>query len=141
MIQRIQRLETARTRKVVVADDDKEINQLMQMMLRRHGYTVFSALDGDEAIRLVQSEHPDVIILDLMMPRVSGFDVLEAIRLDRSLDDVEVVIMTAKSLTKQEMEDLRKRAGTIIEKGSRNLKEVLQIIRKKLEHMKEGAAS
>jgi CheY-like chemotaxis protein len=65
---------------VVVADDDPDVTRLIDLQLRTAGYTTVVAADGSEALRVVDAHHPDLIIVDLMMPRMTGFDVLAAVR-------------------------------------------------------------
>jgi two-component system response regulator VicR len=66
--------------KILVADDEKDIAETVQKKLLQEGYDVCLALDGEEAIVKVREENPDVIILDLMMPKKNGFEVLKEVR-------------------------------------------------------------
>ncbi|OGR88528.1 MAG: hypothetical protein A3A86_05425 [Elusimicrobia bacterium RIFCSPLOWO2_01_FULL_60_11] len=141
LIERFRRLEFTQDKKVLVVDDDDGLNLLLQTMLRKEGYQVLSASGGGEAIQTIEREHPHIVLLDLMMPGVSGFEVLESIAANPALEDVEVVIVTAKSLTPEEIRDLQKRSRTIIEKGSKSLKEVISVVRAKLERVKAEAAA
>ena len=65
---------------VLVVDDEKTLRDTLEYNLRREGYKVLTAADGNEAIRLAYAERPDLIILDIMLPGMSGFDVCRAVR-------------------------------------------------------------
>jgi DNA-binding response OmpR family regulator len=66
--------------KILIADDDPDIVEFMQKAIAREGYTVVSACDGEDALAKVASENPDIILLDLTMPKKNGFDVLKEVR-------------------------------------------------------------
>lgn len=66
--------------KILVVDDDAEISGFVSKMLIKNGYEVVVASDGEEGLRKVEEEHPDVVLLDLMMPKLNGFEVLKGIR-------------------------------------------------------------
>jgi len=93
---------TAREVKVLVVDDDAEMVSLLQAMLRAEWYTLLPAYDGEEGLTLARSEHPDAILLDLMMPGMNGFEVLERLRADAETADVPVIVVTAKDVTAEE---------------------------------------
>ena len=80
--------------KILVADDEQNIVQLLRMYLREAGYDVVSASDGRQALDRFASESPDLVLLDLMMPEIGGFDVCTEIR---KKSDVPVIMLTARS--------------------------------------------
>ncbi|MDT8896936.1 MAG: response regulator transcription factor [Thermanaerothrix sp.] len=80
--------------KILVVDDDPTLNELVRLNLERKGFAVYCAEDGEEALRLAYQVHPDVIILDIMMPRVDGYEVCRRLR---ALTDVPILFLTAKS--------------------------------------------
>src|SRR5471030_2871873 len=82
---------------LLVADDDEDILTLVQLRLSRSGYEVVVARDGDEALRLAREKQPDLAVLDWMMPKASGLEVLRAIRADAELHDTPVVLLTARA--------------------------------------------
>ena len=65
--------------RIVVADDDRMFRKAAETTLRRQGYDVATASDGEEALQLIRSERPDMIVLDLIMPKLQGFDVLSSL--------------------------------------------------------------
>ena len=94
--------------KVVVADDDRMFRKAAETTLRRQGYSVATASDGEEALQLIRSEQPDVIVLDLIMPKLQGFDVLQILKQDALTSDIPVIVLSslAQEQDKQEALDL-----------------------------------
>ena len=83
--------------KLLVVDDDKEITEMLQKRLIREGYEVVVAFDGEEALVKVREANPDVILLDLMMPKLNGFEVLKEIRKNYKDKWRPVIIISAKT--------------------------------------------
>ena len=84
------------TKKVLIADDEQNIVISLEFLLRREGFEVFVASDGEEALGKLRAEKPDLVLLDVMMPKMNGFDVCQAIRADPDLADMRVLMLTAK---------------------------------------------
>jgi len=84
------------TYKLLLVDDDKEIIDSLEPRLRREGYDVSVAFDGEEALTKVKEHNPDVILLDLMLPKVNGFEVLKDIRLKFKDKWRPIIIISAK---------------------------------------------
>jgi DNA-binding response OmpR family regulator len=82
---------------LLVADDDEDILALVQLRLSRSGFEVIVARDGEEALRLTQERLPDLAVLDWMMPKSSGLDVLRAIRAHSATAHIPVVLLTARA--------------------------------------------
>lgn len=82
---------------VLVADDDPDIRDLVVFKLGQSGYRTTAVGDGSSALETIRSEHPDMVVLDVMMPGLSGLDVLREVRADASLADVAVILLTARS--------------------------------------------
>jgi two-component system response regulator MprA len=88
----------AETRKtVLVVDDDRPVRALCRAALEAAGLRVLEAADGDAALASVGAEHPDLILLDIMMPGISGWEVTSALLADRSADDIPIVFISARS--------------------------------------------
>jgi CheY-like chemotaxis protein len=81
-------------RRVLLAEDDRFLHKAASIALRRKGYEVLSALDGQEALRLAREEAPDVILLDLIMPKIQGFEVLRSLKADPITSRIPVIILT-----------------------------------------------
>lgn len=87
------------TRRILVADDVPGTVEFLSEILTRHGYEVATAEDGEECLRLVKAFAPDLVLLDIMMPKVHGIDVLKIVRGDRSLKDVGFIVCSARSFS------------------------------------------
>ena len=81
---------------IVVADDDADILDLVSLTLERAGHVVHRARDGEEALELVRRECPDVVVLDIAMPRLDGFELTKRLRGDPETSDVRIVLLTAR---------------------------------------------
>jgi two-component system alkaline phosphatase synthesis response regulator PhoP len=82
-------------KKVLIADDEPDILEIISYNLQLHGYTVFSAKDGDQAIKIASETHPDLIILDIMMPKKNGIEVCKQLRTQSDFQDTVIVFLTA----------------------------------------------
>lgn len=82
--------------RVLIAEDDRNIVEALSFVLTRDGFEVSEAFDGDEALRLMRSAPPDLMILDLMLPKRNGFEVLKLVRSDPALRALPVIVLTAK---------------------------------------------
>ncbi|MBM3246267.1 MAG: response regulator [Candidatus Omnitrophica bacterium] len=89
--------------KLLVVDDDKDIVEMLQKRLMQEGYAVAVAFDGEEALIKVKQENPDIILLDLMMPKLNGFETLKEIRQSHNDKWRPVIIISAKA----ELESLK----------------------------------
>jgi DNA-binding response OmpR family regulator len=85
------------TATVLVADDEPHLLRLVKFRLEREGYNVITATDGEAALELARSERPDLCVLDVMMPKRSGFEVLKALREDESHAGMKVIMLTARA--------------------------------------------
>jgi len=85
---------TSTAKTILICEDDDNLRQLIRVVIGS-GYRIVEAGDGDEALALASEHRPDLIVLDLMMPRVSGIDVLRRLRSDVSVDGTHIVVMSA----------------------------------------------
>ena len=83
--------------KVLCIEDEPEMIDLIQLILEREGFQVVGAVGGQEGIDALRSEEPDLILLDIMMPEVDGWEVFQHIKADEKLADKPVIIVTAKA--------------------------------------------
>lgn len=81
-------------RKVLIIEDDSSLNKMYQDALGRAGFDVIVAFDGEKGLKLIYKEEPDLILLDLMMPKMNGFQVLEKMKDDSKANIIPVVILT-----------------------------------------------
>lgn len=93
--------------KILVAEDEKQIGDMIAFKLTNGGHQVIRAQDGEQAITLAASELPDLILLDAMMPGLSGFEVLRCLKGDPALRAVPVIMVTAKGHERDVLSGLR----------------------------------
>jgi signal transduction histidine kinase/CheY-like chemotaxis protein len=101
---------------VLVVDDDPLAVELLSGMLTPEGYRVVRASGGGEGIALARSERPDLILLDLMMPEITGFDVVDALKSDPTTEGIPILVVTAKEVTAAEKQQLQ-HVMAVLQKG------------------------
>ena len=84
-------------RTVLVADDDEDVRELVEFKLTQAGWDVASARDGEEALARIIASPPDVAVLDIMMPKLSGLDLCREIRENPDIDEIPILLLTAKA--------------------------------------------
>jgi CheY-like chemotaxis protein len=82
---------------ILCADDDADILNLIALRLERAGFRVVQAVDGEQALALARDLHPTLAVLDVMMPRLTGTEVLEALRADPATRDLRVILLSARA--------------------------------------------
>jgi two-component system cell cycle response regulator DivK len=83
---------------ILVADDDPDILSIVSMSLEAQGYTVYKATNGREAVDLAREHHPDLILMDMMMPVVSGYEAVGQLKADATTRDIIIVGLSAKAM-------------------------------------------
>lgn len=81
---------------IVVADDDLDLCELLEMKLRQSNYDVYTAMDGVQALEVVRRVRPNLVILDIMMPLMTGMEVLRQLKSESATADIPIILMTAK---------------------------------------------
>ena len=89
-------MSARRKAKILVADDEYVISRCVSFMLRKEGYECRSVSDGQSALEAAREERPDLLILDLDMPKKTGFEVCRELRADPALKDIHVLVLTAQ---------------------------------------------
>ena len=117
-------------RRILIIDDNPEDLKLMETILHGEGFDVLKALDGVEGIAKAIEEHPDLIVLDLLMPDVSGFDVVESLRKHSETRNIPIIICTVKELTAEDREMLNNKVKSIVLKGENAKTRLLESVRK-----------
>ncbi len=84
-------------KKIVLAEDEPQIARLVEFKLKKEGYQVVSKGNGEEALAAIKAEKPDLILLDVMMPVMDGYEVLRRVKEDENLKNIPVVMLTAKA--------------------------------------------
>ena len=82
--------------RVLIAEDEPNIVESLSFVLEREGFAVRAVLDGEAALRELRADAPDLLVLDLMLPRMNGFEELKAVKSDPALAAVPVIVLTAK---------------------------------------------
>jgi len=118
--------------KIVLADDDKFIRVAYKDGLTRAGHIIDVAEDGEEAIEVVKKVKPDLVLLDLIMPKLNGFEVLEKLKSDPEVKDIPVVILTNLSKDTDENDAKSKGAVTVLVKSDISLSDLVDYIQQLL---------
>ena len=114
---------------VLVVDDEASVREYVKEALRGHSYRVLLASNGPDGIRAAIEHEPDLIILDLMMPGMSGFEVVEELKRHPTACDIPVVIFTAKDLTREEVMRLGQEVEKVLAKGMTGRADLLRELR------------
>lgn len=130
----LSRIAPDRFPRIAIVDDTADARRLIRRILQSQGeYTLFEASNGREGLELIQREHPDLLILDLMMPEMDGFAVLDALKADPETAQIPVIVSTAKELTPGEKGRLQGQIHALMQKGDfmsdEFLEEVKSLIR------------
>lgn len=114
----------------MVVDDEPEIHTVLGKLLSKEGYAIKSAYGGEEAYKAVEAERPDLIILDIMMPRVSGIEVCNKLKSDPATKDILILIVSARDAQDDRIEGLTHGADDYVSKPFH-----LRSLVRKIEHM------
>jgi len=120
-------------KKILFVEDESSLQKTFSDLLKSEGYEMVSALDGETGLRLAKEGQPDLILLDLILPRVHGFDVLKELKTDPKTKEIPIIVLT----NLEEMGDVEKAielgATTYLVKAQYSLEEVVEKIKKILE--------
>jgi threonine synthase len=126
----LSRLTDDRFPRIAIVDDNPDARRLIRRILQSQGnYTFYEVESGRDAIDLVNRDTPDLIILDLMMPEIDGFGVMDALMQDPQTASIPVIVVTAKELTSQEKKRLEGRIHALMQKGDLLTEELLDEVR------------
>ncbi|MDO8513723.1 MAG: response regulator [bacterium] len=118
---------------ILIVDDDLTLREMYVERLKMEGFTVDSAKDGEEAIEKAKTEHPNVILLDIMMPKINGLDVLKMLKGDEETKDIPVLLLTALIQDIDKAKGLSSGADDYIVKSETMPGEVIEKIKAALE--------
>ncbi|WP_052553789.1 response regulator [Enhygromyxa salina] len=119
----------ASSQHVLVVDDDPEARDLLCRAVLKEGWEVQQAVNGARALESIRASRPKLVLLDLMMPEMDGFELLEILRGDPALASLPVIVITAKQLGQTERTALAQRVGSIMQKGSYSRTQLVKHIR------------
>ncbi|HYU21218.1 MAG TPA: response regulator [Chloroflexota bacterium] len=115
--------------KVLAVDDDPLALELLQAILQPAGYTVLTAAGGEEGVAAAQRESPDLVILDLLMPDVDGFTVVEQLRANPATAAIPIIILTSKAMSEEEKARLNGQISFLAQKGEFNRAAFVELVR------------
>jgi hypothetical protein len=119
----------ARSSRVLVVEDDSSVRETFQRLLSKDGWGVSEAANGRVALELIEQERPDLILLDLMMPEMNGFEFVEQLRGRPEYRAIPVVVVTAKDVTEEDRQRLNGYVSRILQKGAGTREEMLSEVR------------
>jgi len=119
---------------ILVADDEPYVQRSLEFVLKREGFEVVTAVNGEDALRKIREFRPKIVFLDLMMPKMNGFEACKEIKSDPSLRDTYVIILTAKGQEADRDMGLRAGADNYITKPF-SPKEIVQMVRSIFERL------
>src|SRR3989338_1030280 len=115
---------------LLVVDDEPEVHTMLGKILRKEGYTVDNAYNAEEAFRAVENRKPDLVILDIMMPKVSGIEVCNRLKSHRETSDILILLLSARDAQTDRIEGLEHGADDYVSKPFH-----LRALVRKIEHM------
>ena len=120
------------TPRVLIVEDEPNIVLSLEILLQRAGYETTSAGDGEEALELIRRTHPDVVLLDIMLPKRNGYEVCRSVKSEPTLSSIAIIMLTAKGQEVEMLKGLELGASAYITKPFGNA-EVLEAVRAALE--------
>lgn len=120
-------------KKILFIEDEAALPKTFSEMLKKEDYEVISALDGETGLRLVRERKPDLVLLDLVLPRLRGLDILKALREDPDTKDLPVIILTNLEAPEEVEKALNLGATTYLIKTQYTLSELTEKIKKSME--------
>lgn len=114
---------------ILFIEDESALQRALGDTVRSNGYTVQQALNGDDGLRMAKSEHPDIILLDLVLPQKDGFEVLSTLHDDPELKNIPVIVLTNLESPEEVEKALNLGARTYLVKAHYSLEEVLTKIK------------
>ncbi len=97
-------------KKILIVDDEEDILHFLELVLREKGYEVVTAANGHDALTRAQIEKPDLVLLDIMMPQMDGWEVLKLLRVDDETSDIPVAMLSARTEAKDRVQGLQEGA-------------------------------
>lgn len=124
--------------KIILVEDDQFLSKVLSLRLKEEGFAVSTAFDGEQAIMVIKGEKPDLVLLDLLLPKKSGFEVLEEIKKDESTKKIPVIILS--NLGQQTDIDKGMQLGAIdyLVKANFGIKDIVAKIKERLAAIKKA---
>lgn len=120
-------------KKILFIEDEMRLQEAMTAKLKNEGYEVFSALDGEEGLKIAEEQKPDLILLDLILPKKDGFKVLEAMKAKPELNSIPVIVLTNLESGRDIEKCLSYGVHSYLAKANYSLDEIAQKIKEALQ--------
>jgi len=121
-------------RHVLVVDDDPHVAEMLRQTLPESDFALDAAEDGEAGLQAIEVQRPDVILLDLMMPKLDGFGVIERLRANSELRNIPIIVISAKELTEDESKTLKESVAFVMKKQGFNgdllMEEINSVVKK-----------
>lgn len=122
----------AEAKRIMIVDDDMTLRELYEERVKAEGYTIISASDGEEAFEKALKEKPDLILLDIMMPKINGIDVMKMLREKDETKDIPIIILTALIQEIDKVKDMMEPHDSYLIKSEIMPKDVVEKIKSSL---------
>ena len=125
-----------RVRRILLVEDDRFLRKAAEATLRKRGFHVLTAVDGEEGLRLARTETPDLILLDLIMPKMQGFEVLRILKQDPATADIPVIVLSNLGQESDVRQAMQAGAVAYYVKTNLPLQDLVQRVEEALEGVK-----
>lgn len=122
--------------KIVLIENDEVLSIVIKEELSKAGFNIFLAIDGEKGIKLVQSKKPELVLLDLVIPKKSGFEVLQELKKDPKTKDIPVIILTTLSMDEDIQKTIRLGATDYFVKSQHTALELIEMIKDRTSQLK-----
>lgn len=119
-------------RRILLAEDDRFLRKAAEATLRHRGFTVLTAVDGEEALRLARTEAPDLILLDLIMPKLQGFEVLRTVKEDPATALIPVIVLSNLGQDRDVRQAIEAGAAAYLIKANLSLQDLVRRVEEAL---------
>ncbi len=120
-------------KRILVAEDDRFLRKAAEVTLRRHGFTVLTASDGEAAVQMARAETPDLVLLDLIMPRLQGFEVLRTLKQDPATQAIPVIVLSNLGQPSDVRQAMEEGAAAYFVKADLSLQALVQRVEEALQ--------
>ena len=126
-----------KSQSILIVEDDEVTREMLKKSLETNNFKVVTAINGKDGLERVKKAKPALILLDLMMPEMDGFEFAETLRENKKWLDIPVVVITAKDLSKEDHKKLKGNVEAIMQKGSYTRDELLNEVGQRIKILKE----
>lgn len=120
-------------KRILLAEDDRFLRKAAEVTLRRHGFTVLTASDGEAALQIARAETPDLVLLDLIMPRLQGFEVLRTLKQDPATEAIPVIVLSNLGQPSDVQQAMEEGAAAYFVKADLSLQALVQRVEEALQ--------